>query len=75
MSVCDNYILYVCPDPICDYWDIFPGICKSELEHRDNEEQFLYPPNLIELTVYPSQKDIADDRALARQALQRMGYA
>lgn len=46
--ICEAYVLYVCPDPDCDFWDLEPGVCPSYDAHPLGDY-----PTLRELRVAP----------------------
>lgn len=44
----DEYVLYVCPDPDCEYWDVEPGCCPNYNAHPLGDYE-----DLCEIVVAP----------------------
>jgi hypothetical protein len=51
--ICDSYILYRCPDPDCEYWDIYSGSCPNH-----HGRPFGDYPDLVRLVVRPDPVEL-----------------
>lgn len=63
--ICDSYILYRCPDPDCEYWDVDPGMCRDHHGHPLGDY-----PDLVELVVRPDPIELRRVRRNERGATQ-----